>query len=125
MKAIKTERAPAPGGVYSQAVRVGKFLFTAGMGPVDPKTGAVVGADIEGQTRQVLRNLMATLEAAGMSAANVVKTTVHLQDLTRDFAGMNRVYGEFFSEPYPVRTTVGSTLNGILVEMDLVAVEDA
>lgn len=124
MEAVRTDKAPTPGGVYSQAIRAGGFLYTAGVGPVDPATRAVVGTTIEEQTRQVLTNLVAILEAAGVSAQNVVKATVHLQDLKRDFAGMNRVYGEFFSEPYPVRTTVGSNLMNILVEIDLVAVID-
>lgn len=124
MEAVRTDKAPAPGGVYSQAIRAGGFLYTAGVGPVDPATRAVVGTTIEEQTRRVLTNLVAILEAAGVSPQNVVKATVHLQDLKRDFAGMNRVYGEFFSEPYPVRTTVGSNLMDILVEIDLVAVID-
>ncbi|MGC8488040.1 MAG: RidA family protein [Clostridia bacterium] len=124
-QAIRTDKAPAPGGVYSQAIRAGGFVYTAGVGPLEPHTRQVVGTTIEDQTRQTLQNLAAILEAAGLSSRHVVKATVHLQDLMRDFEGMNRVYGEFFSEPYPVRTTVGSTLHGILVEIDLVACADA
>ena len=119
--AVRTDGAPAPGGVYSQAVRAGEFLYTAGVGPLDPASREVVGKSIEDQTRQTLSNLMAILTAAGATEAQVVKTTVHLQNLARDFAGMNDVYREFFKEPYPVRTTVGSTLNAFLVEIDLVA----
>lgn len=122
--AIQTGSAPAPGGVYSQAVRAGGFLYTAGVGPIDPTTREVVGSTIEEQTRQTLTNLMAILGAGGVSETHVVKSTVHLQNLARDFAGMNQVYGEFFSEPFPVRTTVGSMLHGFLVEIDLVALLD-
>ena len=124
-KAIRTEKAPAPGGAYSQAIRAGALLYTAGVGPRDPKTHDIVGETIEEQTHQVLKNLKAILEAAGCSTRHVVKATVHLQNLERDFAGFNRVYGQYFEEPYPVRTTVGSALNGILVEMDLIAVAEA
>lgn len=121
LKSIHSPNAPKPVGPYSQAITTGPLIFTAGVGPLDPDTGAVVGSTVEEQTRHVLRCLSAILEAAGLTLGDVVKTTVHLQDLSRDFAGFNRVYGEFFSEPYPVRTTVGSTLNGILVEIDMVA----
>jgi 2-iminobutanoate/2-iminopropanoate deaminase len=119
---IRTSEAPAPGGAYSQAVRVGPILVTAGLGPHDPVTRQVVGDDIATQTAQTLRNLEAVLRAAGASLDDVVKTTVHLQDLDRDFAEFNRVYQSFFRPPYPVRTTVGSRLAGILVEIDALAV---
>lgn len=117
---IETENAPKPGGHYSQGVRVGPFIFTAGMGPIDPGTSAVVGTTIGDQTRQVLTNVQAVLRAAGLDMSDVVKTTVHLAHLD-DFPEFNRVYGEFFSPPLPVRTTVGSLLNQILVEIDVVA----
>jgi 2-iminobutanoate/2-iminopropanoate deaminase len=97
------------------------FLYTAGFRPQDPATGTMVD-DVAGQTRQVLKNIKAVLDAHGVSMNDVVKTTVHLQHLTRDFPEFNVAYLEFFSEPYPVRTTVGSTLGGILVEIDVVAV---
>ena len=120
-KAILTPNAPTPGGPYSQGIVVNGFLFTAGFRPQDPATGTMVD-DVAGQTRQVLKNIMAVLDAQGVSMNDVVKTTVHLQHLARDFPEFNVAYSEFFSEPYPVRTTVGSTLGGILVEIDVVAV---
>ncbi len=118
---IRTAAAPVPGGAYSQAIEVGDLVFTAGMGPIDPATGAVVGEDIAEQTEQVLRNLAAILAAAGLELPDVVKATVHLRHLERDFAGYDQVYRRYFSPPYPVRTTVGSDLLGILVEIDVVA----
>lgn len=121
LKAINTSKAPVPGGAYSQGIHAGSAFFTAGVGPIDPATGKVIGETIEEQTHHVMESLRAILAEAGLGFEHVVKTTVHLQNLTRDFAGFNRTYSEFFTEPYPVRTTVGSTLNGILVEIDLVA----
>ncbi len=120
-KAVRTDSAPAPGGTYSQAVVAGDYVYTAGAGPADPVTGKIVGDDVATQTRQVLTNLAAVLSAAGVGFDDVVKATVHLQELHRDFAAFDEVYREFFTEPYPVRTTVGSDLNNILVEIDLVA----
>ena len=119
---IRTSAAPAPGGAYSQGVRIGRILYTAGLGPHHPETKAVVGEDIEAQTEQTMRNLAAVLEAAGAGFGDVIKTTVHLQELRRDFAGFNRVYQRFLQAPYPARTTVGSQLSGILVEIDMMAV---
>jgi 2-iminobutanoate/2-iminopropanoate deaminase len=121
LKRISIATAPAPGGAYSQAVAANGFLFTAGMAPIDPATGEVVGDDVAGQTRQVMRNLQQLLEAEGLGFSDVVKATVHLQDVHRDFAGYNQVYESFFSDGLPVRTTVGSTLLNILVEIDFVA----
>ncbi len=117
---IRTERAPAPGGAYSQGLRLGNFIFTAGQGPWDPVTHQVVGETIEEQTIQTLDNIRAILEAAGASMADVVKTTVHLSDLNL-FSRFNQVYTQYFPEPRPVRTTVGSQLFGIQVEIDVVA----
>jgi 2-iminobutanoate/2-iminopropanoate deaminase len=97
------------------------LLFTAGMGPIDPVSGKVVGETVEEQTHQVMKNLSAVLSSAGLSFSDVVKATVHLQDLARDFAGFNQTYQQYFSDPFPVRTTVGSDLNKILVEIDFVA----
>jgi reactive intermediate/imine deaminase len=118
---IRSTAAPAPGGTYSQALAVGDLVFTAGMGPIHPETGEVVGTDVATQTRQVLANLRAVLAEAGLGFDDVVKATVHLQDVNRDFAEYDKVYREHFTEPYPVRTTVGSDLLGILVEIDFVA----
>lgn len=118
-KPIVTENAPVPVGPYSQGIVANGFLYTAGFGPQDPQTGEQ-SDDVAEQTRQVLRNIRAVLDAHGASMDEVVKSTVHLQHLDRDFAEFNRAYLEFFTEPFPVRTTVGSTLAGILVEIDVV-----
>lgn len=124
LKKVQTTYAPAPGGSYSQGLCVGQFFFTAGLGPLSPKTGAIVGSTIEEQTRQTMNNLRAILEAANLSFSNVVKTTVHLQNLKEDFRGFDQIYQQYFTDPFPVRTTVGSTLNDFLVEIDLVALVD-
>ena len=118
---IRTDTAPTPKGTYSQALRVGDLVFTSGFGPHDPATGEIVGADVAEQTRQTLRNVDAALRAGGSSLAAAVKLTVHLADLG-DFPAFDAVYRETLTAPYPVRTTVGSTLAGILVEIDAVAV---
>jgi reactive intermediate/imine deaminase len=118
---LRVDNAPAPAGPYSHGVAANGFLYTAGFGPTDAATGELVGDEIEEQTRQVLRNVGAVLGAVGLGFGDVVKSTVHLADLHRDFAGFNRAYAEFFTEGFPVRTTVGSTLMNILVEIDVVA----
>ena len=118
---ITSAEAPQPGGAYSQGIAANGFLHTAGFGPIDPVSRAVVGDTIEEQTAQTLRNIGAVLREAGLDFSDVVKTTVHLHDLGRDFAGFDATYRLSFSEPFPVRTTVGSTLAGILVEIDVVA----
>ncbi len=102
---ISTENAPGAIGPYSQAVKAGNLVFCSGQIPLDPQTGEFVSEDIAMQTRQVLKNLSAVLEAAETSLNNVVKTTVFLADMN-DFAAMNEVYAEFFSENKPARATV-------------------
>jgi 2-iminobutanoate/2-iminopropanoate deaminase len=102
---INTAQAPKAIGPYSQAIRAGDFVFCAGQTPLDPATGNLVEGDIEVQTRRVLQNLSAVLQAAGTSLAKVVKTTVFLQDMN-DFQKMNTVYGEFFPKDPPARSTV-------------------
>jgi 2-iminobutanoate/2-iminopropanoate deaminase len=116
---ILTDKAPVPGGAYSQALRAGDFIFVAGTVPRHPVTGAVPET-IEAQTAQVLDNIKAILEAAGATLDDVVKSTVHLSDLAL-FERYNQVYSSYFSDPKPVRTTVGSQLNNILVEIDVIA----
>ena len=96
-----------------------RMIHTAGFGPQDPATGQI-SDDVAEQTRQVLRNIAAVLAERGVGLDDVLKTTVHLADLA-DFAAFNEAYQEFFTQPYPVRTTVGSQLAGILVEIDVVA----
>jgi 2-iminobutanoate/2-iminopropanoate deaminase len=103
---IGTPRAPAAIGPYSQAVLAGnELLFTAGQIGIVPQTGAIAADDIKGQTRQVLQNLKALLEDAGSGLELVVKTTVYLKDMN-EFASMNEVYGEYFRESPPARSTV-------------------
>lgn len=120
--AIRTDTAPIPAYGYSQAIRAGEVVYTAGFGPHDPGTGKVVGDDISSQTGQVMRNLSAVLAAAGTDWAHVVKVTAHLQELKRDFVEFDTTYRSYFSGgPLPARTTVGSTLYDILVEIDVVA----
>lgn len=105
-QSVSTSRAPAAIGPYSQAVKVGGFVYTAGQVGVDPATGELVEGDIKAHTRQTLLNVKAVLEAAGTSLANVVKTTVFLRDMA-NFAAMNEVYAEFFPEPFPARSAIG------------------
>ena len=118
---IRSSNAAAPLGAYSQAIVANGFVYTAGMGPLDPETSTIVGATIEEQTERTLANLAAVLAEEGLDFSDVVKATVHLQDSPRDFRGFNEIYQKHFSAPFPVRTTVGSQLAGILVEIDLVA----
>jgi len=119
---LKTTLAPAPAGPYSQGIQFENLIFTAGQGPIDPETGKVVGETVEEQTVKVLENIKHILEEAGASMTDVVKSTVHLSDLA-DFQAFNEVYKKYFQEPYPVRTTVGSQLLGIKVEIDVIAVK--
>jgi 2-iminobutanoate/2-iminopropanoate deaminase len=115
---------PKPAGPYSHVVEVSGMVWTAGFGPQDPSTGQVPEG-IDAQTDQALDNVERALGLVGLGLGDVVKATVHLQHLERDFAGYNEVYERRFPSPYPTRTTVGSTLPGILVEIDVVAVRPA
>ena len=117
---IQSETTPKPGGAYSPGLRAGDFIFVAGQGPTNPATGKLAGDTIEEQTAQVLENVKAILEAGGATMADVVKATVHLSDLSL-FPRYNEVYARYFPDPKPVRTTVGSQLLGILVEIDVIA----
>lgn len=120
---IRTSRAALPTGAYSQGLRVGNLVFVSGQGPLDPETGTVVGESIEEQTARTLDNIKAILTAAGATMADVVKATVHLGDLQL-FDRFDQVYASYFPDPKPSRTTVGSQLLGILVEIDVTAVVD-
>jgi 2-iminobutanoate/2-iminopropanoate deaminase len=102
---VSSPDAPKAIGPYSQAVRAGQLLFASGQIPLDPATGSLVDGDVEAQTRRVMENLRAVLEAAGLSFANVVRTTIYLADMN-DFVSVNDVYGSCFKEPYPARATV-------------------
>ena len=102
---ISTENAPGAIGPYSQAVKAGNMVYCSGQIPIDPATGEFVSNNVAEQTRQVLVNLSAVLDAAGTDLNNVVKTTVFLADMN-DFTAMNEIYAEFFSENKPARATV-------------------
>jgi 2-iminobutanoate/2-iminopropanoate deaminase len=118
---IATSAAPSPGAAYSQAIIAGGFLYTAGMGPVDPSDGEVVPGGIREQTLQTLTNLTTLLAENGLDLTDVIKVTAHLSDLHRDFPEFDAAFRDVVPAPYPVRTTVGSTLWNILVEIDLIA----
>ena len=102
---VKTSNAPAALGPYSQAIKVGEFVFTSGQVAIDPATGEFIGGGIVEQTERVLKHVAAVLEAAGSSLDQVVKTLVFLADMN-DFAAMNEVYGKFFTGAPPARSTV-------------------
>jgi 2-iminobutanoate/2-iminopropanoate deaminase len=119
---IATDNAPAAAGPYSQAVRVGNLVFTAGQVGLVPGTKEFAGPDIASQTRQVLRNIQGILEAAGSGLEHVVKTTVFLQDIS-EWPAMNAVYAEFFPKNPPARSAVqvGALPLGAKVEIEVVA----
>ena len=121
-EAVRTDRAPKAIGPYEQALKVDGWVFTSGQIPLDPKTGTMVDGGIGAQTRQVLDNLRAVLEAAGTSMSRVVKTTVYMTNLA-DFQKMNEVYAEYFPQDKPARSTVGVAAlpRGAMIEIDVVA----
>ncbi|MBE7532341.1 MAG: RidA family protein [Chloroflexi bacterium] len=120
---ISTDKAPAAIGPYSQAVRTGNLLFTAGQVGLDPTTGNLVEGGVQAQTERAMQNLQAVLAAAGATFANVVKTTVFLADMA-DFAVMNEVYGRYVTPNPPARSTfqVAALPRGALVEIEMIAV---
>lgn len=122
---ISTESAPAAVGPYSQAVRVGNFIYTAGQIALVPETGKLAEGGIEEQTRQVMKNLANVLEAAGSGLANVVKTTIYVTNL-QEFATINQVYGSFFTGDPPARSTVqvAALPLGVNVEIEAVAIAE-
>jgi len=119
---IKTDRAPAAIGPYSQGYRAGDYVFVSGQVPLDPQTGEVKGDTIEEQTKLVLENIRAILQASGASMKDVVRVTVLLTDMS-NFKAMNEVYKAFFSEPFPARMCYGAALVSPkwLVEIDAIA----
>ncbi|HTG61433.1 MAG TPA: Rid family detoxifying hydrolase [Terriglobia bacterium] len=117
---IRTSNAPQPVGVYSQAIVAHGFVFVAGQGPINPQTNQLELGDIRSETRRVLENIKAILEAAGTSLKNAVRIGVFLADLN-DFQAMNEVFCEFFPVDPPARTTVGCALPRIKVEIDCIA----
>ena len=124
-KIISTNEAPAAIGPYSQAVRSGSFLFCSGQIPLDPKSGQIVSGDIAAQTRRVLNNIAAVLRAEGLTFDSVVKTTIFLTDLN-DFQLVNEVYGSYFKQDPPARSTVqvSALPKGANVEIEVIAVAD-
>lgn len=122
-KEIKTNKAPRAIGPYSQGINAGGTVFLSGQIPIEPLTGELAKGDIASQTKQVLTNMKMVLEEAGGSMKDVVKTTVYLKDISK-FSGMNAVYEEFFTAPYPARSTVevSDLPKGADVEIDAIAV---
>jgi 2-iminobutanoate/2-iminopropanoate deaminase len=121
---VSTLQAPSAIGPYSQAIRAGNLLFVSGQIPIDPSTGKLIeDTGIKSQTRRVLENLLAIVNAGGGSADGVVKTTVFLRDMA-DFAEMNAVYSEFFASAPPARSTVEAARlpRDVSVEIDCIAV---
>lgn len=119
---IQTSNAPAAIGPYSQAVRAGDLLFVSGQIPLDPKTGELVRTGVADETKRVLENLKAILEAAGGSFGDVVKTTIFLKDMN-NFSTVNEVYGTYFPQPFPARATVevARLPRDVNVEIEVVA----
>jgi len=124
-KIISTSEAPAAIGPYSQAVRSGRFLFCSGQIPLDPKSGQIITGDIAAQTRRVLDNIAAVLRAEGLTFDNVVKTTIFLTDLG-DFQTVNEIYGSYFKQDSPARSTVqvSALPKGAKVEIEVIADAD-
>lgn len=122
--AIVAEKAPAALGPYSAAISFGPFVYCSGQTPIDPATGELVPGGVADQTRQVLTNVSAVLDATGLTLADVAKTTVFLTDMV-DFAEMNAVYAEFFAEPFPARSTVAvaGLPKAASVEIEAIAVK--
>jgi 2-iminobutanoate/2-iminopropanoate deaminase len=120
---IHSEKAPAALGPYSQAIKVGNFIYTSGQVGIDPANGDLISWQLRDQVHQVFKNLQAVLEAAGASLQNVVKTTVFLAHMS-DFAEMNSIYAEYFGENRPARSTVevARLPKDALVEIEAVAI---
>lgn len=122
MKAINSDKAPKAIGPYSQAIQTNGFVFASGQLPIDPATGSFPEGGVKEQTRQSILNAQAILKQAGLDLCDVVKTTVYLADMN-DFAVMNEVYAQFFSEPFPARSAIAvKTLpKQALVEVECIA----
>ncbi|VBB06795.1 endoribonuclease l-psp [Lucifera butyrica] len=122
-KVVNTGLAPQAIGPYSQAIRMGNFLFLSGQIPLDPVSGQVVYGGIEPQTHQVLNNIRAILEQEGLGFSQVVKTTVFLQDM-EDFASMNKVYAQYFTSEPPARSCVqvAALPRNVSVEIEVIAI---
>jgi len=120
-EALFTDRAPKPAGPYSQAIKIGGFLFISGQIPINPETGKIVEGGIEEQTRQVMENIKAIVEAAGYTMNDIVKVFVFLKDLSQ-FPKFNAEYAKYFKEKPPARTTVGASIpKNALLEVSAIA----
>jgi len=119
---IQTTEAPKAIGPYSQAIRIGEFLYSSGQIALDPNTGSLVLGGVEEQTKQVMKNLMAVLAEARMGFEDVVKTTIFIKNMD-DFAKVNEIYGSYLKEPYPARSTVevARLPKDVLIEIDVIA----
>ncbi len=118
---IRTEKAPAAIGPYSQAVKAGNLMFISGQIPIDPATGSVVEGDIQAQARQCIKNLQAICEAAGASLQDIIKTSVFIKDMNQ-FAKINETYAEFFNAEPPARACVEVSClpKNVLIEIEAV-----
>lgn len=121
-KVILTNSAPAPIGPYSQAIEIGNLVFCSGQIPLDPATNQVLTGDVKGQAELAMKNVEAVLTASGLTFKNVVKTTIFLTNMN-DFASVNEVYGKFFTEQPPARSTVAvaGLPKGVNVEIEVIA----
>jgi 2-iminobutanoate/2-iminopropanoate deaminase len=124
-KIISTSEAPAAIGPYSQGVRVGSTIYYSGQIPLDPKTGQVVSGGIDVQARRVMENISGLLRAEGLGFANIVKTTIFLADIG-DFQTVNEIYGGYFKQAPPARSTVqaGALPKNVRIEIEVIAVAD-
>lgn len=122
---VSTEKAPAAIGPYSQALIAGSFVYTSGQIPINPETGEIVKGDITQQTKQVLENLKAVLEAAGSDLGNVIKTTVFIKNMN-DFQTVNSIYNEYLKKPFPARSCVevARLPKDVEIEIEVIAVKD-
>jgi 2-iminobutanoate/2-iminopropanoate deaminase len=122
---VSTDKAPAAIGPYSQALIAGSFIYTSGQIPINPETGEIVKGDIAAQTKQVMQNLKAVLEAAGSNLGNVIKTTVFIKDMN-DFQTVNSIYNDYFQKPFPARSCVevARLPKDVGIEIEVVAAID-
>jgi 2-iminobutanoate/2-iminopropanoate deaminase len=125
-KIISTSEAPAAIGPYSQGVRVGSTIYYSGQIPLDPKTGQVVSGGIDVQARRVMENIGGLLSAEGLDFENVVKTTIFLADIG-DFQKVNEIYGSYFKQAPPARSTIqaGALPKNVRIEIEVIAVADS
>jgi 2-iminobutanoate/2-iminopropanoate deaminase len=121
IESISTDKAPLAAGPYSQAMKVNDMIFTAGLIPVDPKTGKIP-EEIEDQTKQVMENVMAVLSACGAKNKNIIKTTIYLTDM-KTFSTVNGIYSIYLEQPYPVRSCIEakSLPKGVKIMVDAIA----